>query len=218
MRQVAALLAVAVLAPAAAAHEEAEVPTATPDLFDLPTAGSYELPVIDRVGEHRLLGPDGAAAPLLELPAGSCALVSFIYLSCADASGCPLALATLQRTDRALAERPDLQGRVRLVTVSFDPKRDGPAQMAGLRDHLKPRGDWRFLTAADERALAPVLADFGQDAVPLLTAGGGKTGLMRHVVKVFLVDDEGGIRNVYSTGYLDERVLLLDVETLLLGN
>jgi len=38
---------------------------------------------------------------------------------------------------------------------------------------------------------------------------------MEHVVKVFLVDDQGGIRNVYSTGYLDHRVLLLDVETLL---
>ena len=39
---------------------------------------------------------------------------------------------------------------------------------------------------------------------------------MQHVVKVFLVDGEGGIRNIYSTGTLDHRLLVLDVETLLL--
>jgi protein SCO1/2 len=39
---------------------------------------------------------------------------------------------------------------------------------------------------------------------------------MRHVAKVFLVDDEGAVRNIYSSGLLDHRLLLRDVETLLL--
>jgi len=39
---------------------------------------------------------------------------------------------------------------------------------------------------------------------------------MRHVAKVFLVDDEGGVRNIYSSGFLDHRRLLRGVETLLL--
>jgi cytochrome c peroxidase len=202
------------LAPAAGAHEGGEA--FEPALrFRLPEAGSYELPVIDRVGEHELLAPDGERAPLLGLAPGQLALVSFVYLSCTDASGCPLSLATLQRADRALAARPELAGRVRLVTVSFDPGRDGPEQMAGLRHHMSPKGDWRFLTAPDDAALVPVLADYGQDAVPVLTADGSRTGLMQHVVKVFLVDGQGGIRNVYSTGTLDHRLLVLDVETLL---
>ena len=215
MRRFAAALAVLGLAAPTAAHEggAAAVP---PPLQALPEAGSYALPVIDRVAEHELLSSTGGTAPLLGLPADACALVAFIYLSCTDASGCPLSLATLQRTDRALAERPELRDRVRLVTVSFDPARDRPEQMDGLRQHMAPRGDWRFLTAKSAAALAPVLEDFGQDAVPQLTAGGQETGLLRHVTKVFLVDGQGGVRNVYSTGYLDDRVLLLDVETLLL--
>jgi len=216
MKQIAAAWLVLAWALAALAHDGA-APADPPLLFELPEAGSYELPVIDRVGEHQLLGPDGREAPLLGLRPGDCALVSFVYLSCTDASGCPLSLATLQRTDRALATRPELRGRARLVTVSFDPARDGPEQMAGLRHHMSPKGDWRFLTALDVDALTPVLADYGQDAVPLLTADGKQTGLMQHVVKVFLVDGQGGIRNIYSTGTLDHRILLLDVQTLLLG-
>jgi cytochrome c peroxidase len=208
---------VALLWAATAAAHEGAAPGEPPPLFDLPDAGSYELPVIDRVGEHRLLTSEGASEPLLDLSPDGCALVAFVYLSCTDASGCPLSLATLQRTDRMLAARPELRDRVRLVTVSFDPARDGPEQMASMRRHMDPKGDWRFLTAPDAVALLPVLEDYGQSAVPLLTSDGRETGLMRHVVKVFLVDGQGGIRNVYSTGYLDHRVLLLDVETLLLG-
>ena len=211
-----ASLAHGVAAWAVSANAHGDGPAGEPPaLFDLPEAGTYELPVIDRVGQHELLSSEGKPAPLLGLAPDDCALVAFVYLSCTDANGCPLSLATLQRTDRALAADPKLKDRVSLVTVSFDPAHDGPAQMAGLRHHMAPKGDWRFLTAADATALAPVLADYGQDAVPVLTEDGRETGLMRHVVKVFLVDGQGGIRNIYSTGYLDHRVLLLDVETLL---
>jgi cytochrome oxidase Cu insertion factor (SCO1/SenC/PrrC family) len=124
-------------------------------------------------------------------------------LSCADA--CPAATASLARLDALLAERPALARRVQLVTVSFDPANDPPARMAALRSSLSPRGRWRFVTAASEAAIAPVLLDFGQDATP------------SHVLKVFLVDGRGRVRNIYSTGFLDVRLLLADLETLLGG-
>jgi hypothetical protein len=60
-----------------------------------------------------------------------------------------------------------------------------------------------------------VLADFGQDAVRLRAANGDTTGRIRHVLKVFLVDAGGRIRNVYSTGMLDERLVLADLLTVL---
>ncbi len=216
MRALAVALALGVAGTPAAAHENATPDLGAPPLlYELPEAGSYELPRIERVSEHRLLDPEGRRRPLLGLEQGSCALVAFVYLHCTDASGCPLALGSLQRVDRAIAARADLKGRVRLVAVSFDPARDTPEAMAGLRHHMAPRGDWRFLTAADEAGIQPVLADYGQDAVPLLTGGGQDTGLLRHVTKVFLVDDEGGVRNVYSSGFLDHRLLIRDVETVL---
>ena len=195
----------------------AAAPAAAGELaYELPGVGTYALPTIDRVGDYELVDDTGRAVLVPGLEAGQCAVVSFVYLSCTDATGCPLALATLQRFDRALVARGDLSGRVRLVTVSFDPERDRPPQLAKLRAHLDPRTDWRFVTAANAEDLGPVLRDYGQDAVPLLTADGTSLGLMRHVAKVFLVDGEGAVRNIYSSGMLDHRLLLRDVETLLL--
>ena len=183
--------------------------------YELPAIGSYELPVIQRVREHSLIGSTGDRAPVLGAAPGGVTLVGFVYLHCADPNGCPLSLATLQRLDNALAARPRISGRVRLVTVSFDPLRDTPQALAELRRRMAPRTGWRFLTATSVEALRPVLEDFGQDAVPLQTRAGSDAALFQHVAKVFLVDADGGVRNIYSAGFLDHRLLLRDVETLL---
>ena len=87
-------LLLVVVASGGAAHDADDGP---PLPYELPAAGSYELPGIDRVGDHELLGSDGSPAALLGLEKGTCAVVSFVYLSCTDAAGCPLSLATLQR-------------------------------------------------------------------------------------------------------------------------
>jgi cytochrome oxidase Cu insertion factor (SCO1/SenC/PrrC family) len=181
-----------------------------PPLFVPPPPGSYALPAIDRVHEHMLLGPDGGKAPLLGLAPDQVALVSFVYRACGDA--CPLALATLQRLDRHLAATPTLARRVRLVTVSFDPSHDTPERMGELARGLGPHADWRFLTARDEASMAAVLADFGQDA---LRAGAPDAPAIRHVLKLFLVDARGDVRNVYSSGFLNDEILWNDVVTVL---
>lgn len=184
--------------------------------FEPPPPGSYALPPIDRVRERTLLGADGAPSPLLGLGPRQVALVAFVYRGCHDGAGCPALLAAWKRLDALVAARADLRGRVRLVTVSFDPARDRPPQMAELAATLAPRGDWRFLTAADEHGIRPVLEDFGQDVLPLAAADGAPSGLLQHVTKAFLVDPTGDVRNVYSAGFLAARVLLADAETVLL--
>jgi len=180
--------------------------------FEAPEPGSYALPPIDRVGDHRLIADTGLPEPLLALAPGELALVSFVYLQCDEA--CPLSTALLHGVDRALAGDPELAARVELVTVSFDPKRDTPAAMAELRARMAPRGRWRFLTARDEAALRPVLADFGQDAV-WIPGSEAAPDALRHVLKVFLVDARGDVRQIYSTGFLDARLVLADLRTLL---
>jgi cytochrome oxidase Cu insertion factor (SCO1/SenC/PrrC family) len=218
-RALAACLCAAALAGAAGAHEghDAGALGSLPPLrFEPPAAGSYSLPVIRRVSEHRLLDSGGRRAPLLALAPGQCAVVAFVYLSCADPQGCPLSTASLLRIDRALAERAELRDRVRLATVSFDPARDPPESLAALRERLAPRGDWRFYTGSDAADLAPVLEDYGQYVLPLRDASGEPSGPLRHVMKVFLVDARGAVRAIYSAGTLDPRIVLLDVETLLM--
>jgi cytochrome oxidase Cu insertion factor (SCO1/SenC/PrrC family) len=180
--------------------------------FVAPAPGTYELPAIDRVGQHQLLGISGKAEPLIALKDGELALISFVYLNCGEA--CPLATALLHRLDGELAKQPDLAKRVELVTVSFDPRRDTPAAMRALRERLAPKGRWRFLTSASEGALRPVLSDFGQDAVWIPGEENAPDSL-RHVLKVFVIDADGAVRQIYSTGFLDVRLVLADLRTLL---
>jgi cytochrome oxidase Cu insertion factor (SCO1/SenC/PrrC family) len=215
-RATAAAAICVVLATGAAAHETHELgePPPTSALFEPPAAGSYELPAIRRVRQHELVGSNGEAAPLLELAAGQVAVISFIYRSCADAGGCPAALGLLKKLDRELAEAPELAARSQLVTVSFDPARDTPAKMAELRELLEPQGRWRFLTGASRAQIAPVLVDFDQDVLVVATED-GEAPVFAHLLKLYLVDSDGAVRNIYSASLLDWRLLIADVRTVL---
>ena len=220
MTRVAALFALglACVAPhPLAAHPVGEHTAPPPEaerLWEPPAPGTYELPPIQAVSDARLLDPRGERAALLGLEPGEACVVGFIYRSCSDAGGCPLALATLQRLDRLLATEPELARRTRLVTVSFDPERDTPGKMGELEAALAPRTRWRFLTPASPQELAPVLADFGQEVLSELTADGEATGRLRHLLKVFLVDDQNRVRNIYSAAFLRADLLRNDLKTL----
>jgi cytochrome c peroxidase len=182
--------------------------------YEAPPAGSYALPVIDRVADHGLLDSSGAPTSLAALKGDRLAVVAFVYTTCAEAAGCPLAEAIMQRLDRRLADDPALAQQVRLLTISFDPERDTPARMATTRAAFAPKTDWAFLTTAGDAQLAPLLDDFGQPVAKLTYEDGTWTGLYRHVLKVFVLDGQNRIRNIYSTGLMNPELVMNDVRTL----
>ncbi len=185
----------------------------TPE-YDLPPPGSYDLPAIERIEDHTLLDSAGRPVQLAALKRDRLAVVAFIYTTCSETTGCPLADAILQRIDRKLADDPSLARRVRLLTISFDPGRDTPARMRAVHDAFTPKTDWAFLTATDDAQLAPVLDDFGQRVSKLYFDDGTWTGLYRHVLKMFLLDEDNRVRNIYSTGLMSPDLVLNDVRTL----
>jgi len=184
--------------------------------FDAPTPGTYRLPVIKPAPDGAVLDARGAERRLHQLMAGKVVVLSFVYTQCSDARGCPLATAVLYRlhqmsaSDRALAEH------VKLITLSFDPAHDTPAVMAryaGPRDSWAARAsEWDRLTTASERALAPILAGYGQTITrpPANPAGG-----LSHRLRVYLIDRQQRIRNIYGLDFLDPRLLIADIRTLL---
>jgi cytochrome c peroxidase len=184
--------------------------------FTPPAPGTYSLPPIDTVSDHQLLDSTGKPVNLFNLITGKVAVVSFIYTSCADVGGCPLAAAVLHQVDRLLSGRPELARRVVLLSLSFDPERDTPVRMAEVREALSPRTDWRFLTSATPEALQPVLADFNQPVAKLWQEDGNWSGLFRHVLKVYLLDADHQVRNIYSTGLFNAQLVVNDIETVLL--
>ena len=181
-----------------------------------PAPGSYALPPIATVTDHALVDADGRPTTLFTLTRGRLAVVAFVYTTCIEATGCPLSFSVLHRLDRAIAGDRELARRVTLVTISFDPERDTPARMAVMRRFHAPAGDWRFATTRNETELAPLLADFDQPVAKLRFADGAWSGLFRNVLKVFLLDGESRVRNVYSVGMLDATLVLNDLRTLLL--
>jgi cytochrome c peroxidase len=201
------------LEPSGAAYPYAVGPFA-PE-YVLPAVGSYELPPIQTVTDHALLDEDGRETTLFDAAGPRVAVVAFVYATCAESTGCPVSTAVLHRLDRAIADDPALRERVALVSVSFDPERDTPARMRAERALHAPRGRWRFLTTRDARMLEPVLADFGQRVAKLRRPDGSWSGLFRHVLKVFLVDDARRVRSIYSVGFLHADLVLNDVRTVL---
>jgi len=180
-----------------------------------PAVGSYTLPVIQGVRDHPLVDADGRPTTLFALKHGRIAVVAFVYTTCVEVTGCPLGNAVLKRVDDKLAADRDLARRTRLITVSFDPERDTPARMAEVRALYRPSASWRFLTTRGDADLRPLLEDFGQPVAKLRFADGRWSGLFRHVLKVFLLDRENRVRNIYSVGFLGPELVLNDIRTLL---
>ena len=63
--------------------------------------------------------------------------------------------------------------------------------------------------------LQPILAAYGQ-AVDKKQNPSDPTGPLNHTLRVLLIDAAGKIRNIYSSGTLDPRLLLADVRTLMI--
>ena len=80
----------------------------------------------------------------------------------------------------------------------------------------KSRFEWRFLTARSVSALLPVLDDFGQDVSVEVDGSGRATRALHHMLKVFLIDHRGRVREIYSLAYLQPEVMLNDIRTLYL--
>ena len=205
----AALLAALVAAPALAHHVELLPPLQ----FVPPPPGSYQLHRIMPAPDGRVLDVDGRAARLSQYLHDRITLLGFIYTTCADPDGCPLAYRVFDALKEAIAATPRLQGQVRLVTLSFDPARDTPEAMRRYAGSRVVEGDgglrWYFLTTGSARELHPLVEGFGQE----VTRSGRE---LSHVLKVFLIDRAGYVREIYSSNFLHPQSVLNDIETLLL--
>jgi cytochrome oxidase Cu insertion factor (SCO1/SenC/PrrC family) len=149
---------------------------------------------------------------------GKITLLTFFYTYCADPWGCPFAYRTLTGLREQLIGEPRIADRVRFVSVSFDPTNDTPENLRryGARFSEDARLEWRFLTARSVAELLPVLEHFGQD-VSVATDGAGRpTRTINHMLKLFLIDRHGIVREIYSLAFVHPQVMLNDIRTLAL--
>ncbi len=186
--------------------------------FVPPPPGSYRLPPIQRAPDGWVLERNYFPRRLNTYTHGAISLLTFMYTYCTDPRGCPLAYATLHAVRRGIAVDDRLKGRVRLVSLSFDPTNDKLARMAeyGGPDATNKEVPWHFLTTQSMATLEPILKGFGQDVQIERTADGEPTRARTHMVKMFLLDSQGIVREIYSSAFLLPEVILNDLRTLAL--
>jgi cytochrome oxidase Cu insertion factor (SCO1/SenC/PrrC family) len=184
--------------------------------YDIPHPGTYALPEIMKAGDGVVLDSDGSSLSLKETMRGRITLLSFIYTRCPDPRACPMATGALRELHELSARDPALRMNLLLASMSFDPARDTPRVMqvfARVNRRQEDGAPWRFFTTPTQETLQPILDAYGQ---VLDRRRDDPAQRIYHPVRVYLIDRRGMVRNIYSFGLLDPRLVATDVRTLLL--
>ena len=139
--------------------------------------------------------------------------------TCTDAKGCPLAYKVFYDLNREIENTPSMHDKVRFVSLSFDPQHDTPdiMRLYGGSYLKSSKGlPWYFLTTPSFKELRPLLDGFGQDVSVEVNPKDKAIRAFSHVLKIFLIDENGSVREIYTTSYLVPEVVLNDMKTLLM--
>jgi cytochrome oxidase Cu insertion factor (SCO1/SenC/PrrC family) len=190
---------------------------APPNMQFVPTpAGSYVLQRIQPSSDGVLLDTSAHPRSLSAFTHGKITLLTFFYTYCTDPWGCPFAFELMTGLRERIVADADLQPNVRFVSISFDPTHDSPAQVrnyaSGLSGHWP--FEWQFLTAASMAQLQPVLDGFGQDVRVEVDDQGRALRAINHMLKLFLIDANGTVREIYALEFLQPEVIWNDIRTL----
>lgn len=186
--------------------------------YDPPVPGSYMLPVVKRAGDGSLLDANGTPVQLRDLTRGRVTVLSFVYTRCAAVKACPYATGVLNELHLLSGEDKTLAKDMRLVSMSFDPEFDTPERLSAYSQWARERKagcEWRFATARSRADLQPILEAYNQTVDKRANAADPQ-GPLYHILRVYLIDPEGRIRNIYSSDTLDARLVVADVKTLVL--
>ena len=194
-------------------------PGYAPLSFTPPEPGSYTLPAMGSAADGAVIDSEGNSAQLHDFLGGKPTVLSFIFTTCDDVNGCPLATYVMRRVQDVLQADPATADKARLVSFSFDPIFDTPDVIAAYGAQFQdPEADWQFLTTKGAETLDPILRAYDQWVIRDFNENGEYQGTMSHILRVFLVDQDKRIRNIYSTSFLHADTVVNDVKSLIMEN
>lgn len=131
-------------------------------------------------------------------------IVDFIYTNCQ--SVCLTLGSEFQQLQRSIIER-NLQQRVHLLSVSFDPAHDTPSVLKQYAEHMQSRSEvWSIATVTDRNELGTLLHTFGVIVIP------DRQGGFQHNAALVWVAPTGRLLRV--TDYGAPQALLDELATL----
>lgn len=151
-----------------------------------PAAGVHILQPGDAAPGTPLVDQDGKPIALTDFK-GSAVAITFIYTRCPLPQYCPLMDRRFAEVQKLAASDAALRGKVRLLSVSFDPKFD---RAEVLQAHARTLGAdpavWRFATA-DETVVDRFAAAFGINVIR------EKDGTITHNLRTAVFDPAGRV-------------------------
>jgi protein SCO1 len=171
-------------------------------------SGNPSLSVIARAPEFTLRDPSGKPVRLSDYQ-GRVVLLAFVFTTCPGV--CPL----ISKQMSVLQERLKREGlfgtKASLLSVTVDPETDTATV---LTKYAKTYGadpaGWRFLRETPEK-IQPVLKAYDEWTKLL------PKGEIDHPARVYLIDQRGDIREIYSLAFFNEKQALIDIKALLAG-
>jgi protein SCO1 len=164
----------------------------------------------DPVPDQAFVDQDGRDRALASWH-GTTVVMTFIYTRCPMPDFCPRMDRSFADIQREVKSRASLQGRVHLISVSFDPEFDTPAV---LKQHAASAGAdpsiWTFVTA-DREAVERFAGRFGV----VITRGDAPDGsTLTHSLSTALIDRSGKLVKRYPGNDWTPSQLVADIETL----
>lgn len=136
---------------------------------------------------------------------GKLILVTFIYTRCPDI--CTGLGDSFARIHEALPSQV-LEREIALLSISFDARHDGPAELAAYAEQYETHGPaWRFARVADPMELKALLDTFGIVVIP------DEYGGFEHNAAIHLVDRRGRLARIFDNDA--PEVVLKELWTLL---
>ena len=174
------------------------------------TAGAVpELAPGEMVADIAFVGDDGKPRPLSAYR-GQFVLITFVYSRCPLPDYCPRMNKYFSALQQAIAARPALKAAVRLLSVSFDPDFDTPAQLKKTAASLgADPAIWQFVTAPRE-TVDGFGARFGLSV--LREGPNGQT--ITHNLRTPLVGRDGTLVKQYNGNDWSPDAVVRDLEGL----
>jgi protein SCO1/2 len=183
---------------------------------DLPAPGAPAKPGVtyltpgDTVPNQAFMDHDGRTRDLNEIRGGRALALTFIYTKCPVPTFCPMMDRQFVEA-QALIRAKGLADRVRLLSVSFDPKNDTPGV---LNNHGRKLGFdpkiWTFVTAGREE-IDRFATNFG---VTLVRGEAANPDEIGHTLRTALIGRDGRLVKSYGGGDWTAAQLVADLEIL----
>jgi protein SCO1/2 len=165
----------------------------------------------DRVPNQAFIDENGNARHFDDIRDGRVLALTFMYTKCPMPTYCPMMDRQFANVQKEIKNKPQLEGKARLLSVSFDPKNDTPAV---LKAHARGLGAdpkvWTFVTG-DRDDIDKFAMTFG---LTLIRGESSDPNEIGHTLRTAIVDRDGKLVKTYNGNEWSASDIVADLEKL----